>query len=315
VSQTATSAILGLERHRDYNLASLAPPAANLALLLVLVVALDLGLPGAVIAAGAGSVAGMAAAVALFLRATPRNDGPAWPGLVGEALRYGWRAHLANLAWFLHYRADMFLVGYMAGPAALGFYSVAVGLAEKLYMAPSAVGTVLFPRVAATAAAGAPDDVTDRACRHTLWLTLGLALILAAVGRPVIDLLYGADFLPSALPMWLLLPGVVSLALGRVVSADLNGRGRPGTVARANAGLAVANVALNLWWIPIWGAAGAAAATSVSYGAAALLLAWLYRRLSGSRWSDLLVYRRSDWSEFKGALVSLGGPGAREGTR
>ncbi|NIR61792.1 MAG: hypothetical protein GWO02_21060, partial [Gammaproteobacteria bacterium] len=55
---------------------------------------------------------------------------------------------------------------------------------------------------------------------------------------------------------------VLSLSVGRLLSADLNGRGLPASVARVNVAMALVNIALNLWWIPIWGAAGSAAATS-----------------------------------------------------
>jgi Na+-driven multidrug efflux pump len=54
------------------------------------------------------------------------------------------------------------------------------------------------------------------------------------------------------------------------------------------------NVALNLWWIPIWGAAGAAAATSISYTGAVYLMARRYCRETGAAWSELLVLNRRD---------------------
>ncbi|NIR61793.1 MAG: oligosaccharide flippase family protein, partial [Gammaproteobacteria bacterium] len=90
-------------------------------------------------------------------------------------MSYGVRVHVANVAWFLHYRSDMLLVGYLAGPAALGFYATAVGLAEKLNLPPSAVGTVLFPKIAAADAEHA-RRVTPVACRHTFGLTMLLCI-------------------------------------------------------------------------------------------------------------------------------------------
>lgn len=327
-AQTLTAAVLALGRYRTYNVITLVTPAVTLLLLLVLVGGPGLDIAGAVVAAGLGTAAGLIAAVMAFHQVAPAAEPGSDGGVLRAAFGFGWRAHLGNLAWFIHYRADMFLVGYLAGPAALGFYSTAVGLAEKLYLAPSAVGTVLFPRVASgdaerEAAGGREPDGRDagprpgtggsaaesaRACRHTLWLTVALAAALAIVAPPLIELLYGAAFRPSVAPLWALLPGVASLAVGRVVSADLSGRGRPGVVARANGALAAVNVALNLWWIPLWGATGAALATSCSYTAAAFVLARRYRRLAGVGWRDLLLLRRSDRSALA-ALLGLGGGG------
>ena len=303
-----TAAVLGLEQYRRYNLATLAAPIANLILLLVLVVGMRMGIAGAVAAAAAASALGLAAAAAAFFAVAPGRV--RWQrGLVSEAFSYGVRAHVANLAWFLHYRADMFLVGYLTGPAALGYYAVAVGLAEKLYLVPSAVGTVLFPRIAAAE----PEEarrVTPRACRHTLWLTIGFSLILALVAQPLIHGLYGARFSFSVAPLWLLLPGIVSLAVSRLLSADLNGRGMPGVVARANAGMAVLNIALNLWWIPLWGVMGAAAATSVSYSATVILLTRRYVLTTGVPVSELVRFTREDRRELLRAasLLERSGP-------
>jgi O-antigen/teichoic acid export membrane protein len=161
---------------------------------------------------------------------------------------------------------------------------------------------VLFPRVAGASSEDA-RRVTPAASRTTFWLTLGLSALLAIVAWPLVLALYGSEFLPSVAPLWLLLPGLVSLAVGRVLSADLNGRGLPGSVARANGSMAVVNIALNLWWIPIWGAAGAAAATSVSYTAAVLLLGRRYRRESGAGWGELLLLTRADRTRLSDSLA------------
>jgi len=293
------STILGLERYRAYNLASLIGPVATLILLLALVVVLRLGVAGAVLASAGSSLLAVVGAASLLVRTSSGRIRLA-PGVVREAMRYGIRVHAANVAWFLHYRSDMFLVGYLAGPAALGYYATAVGLAEKLNLPPSAVGTVLFPRIAAGTAEDA-RRVTPAACRHTLSLTLLLCVGLALVAWPLIYVLFGSAFLPAVPLLWLLLPGISSLSLGRLLSADLNGRGLPGSVARVNVAMALVNIGLNLWWIPIWGAAGSAAATSISYSAAVVLLGRRYVRASGVRWRELFVLTRAE----RGRLARL----------
>jgi O-antigen/teichoic acid export membrane protein len=290
-AQTFTAATLGLERYREYNLATLIAPITNIMFLVPLVIILDLGVVGAVVSFGGSVLVGVAGAAAIFFTASSgsvRFD----KRILGEAFGFGIRAHVAHLAWFLHYRADMFLIGYITGPAALGFYTTAANVAESLFMAPSAIGTVLFPRVAA-----GPDEarsITPIASRHALWLTLGLATVLALVAWPFIFVLYGQQFLPSVLLLWLLLPGVISLSVGRVLSADLNGRRMPGVVAKVNCSMAVLNLALNLWWIPIFGAAGAAAATSISYTAAVYLLGRRFCRVSGATWPELVWLTEED---------------------
>ncbi len=307
-SLVLTGVLLGVERYGPYNLASLATPTATLALLLVVLVGLGGGVGAAVLATAGGTLAGFGATLLLVRSLPPPPPGGEGGGNLGEALSFGWRAHLSNLAWFLHYRLDMFLVGYMGGPAALGFYATSVGLAEKLYLVPSVIGTLVFPRVAAGGEAGS-RNLTPRASRQSLWITLVLAAVLALVARPVILLLYGRDFLPAVTPLLALLPGVVALAVGRVLSGDLTGRGHPGLVGVVNGAMAAVNVALNLWWIPLWGPTGAALATSVSYSVAVLILAAIYTRRAGVRAGELLGFTARDAADLRAALRVLLRPG------
>jgi O-antigen/teichoic acid export membrane protein len=235
----------------------------------------------------------------------PEEDGnrPTVRGL-RDGLAFGAFSHANSLAWFLHYRVDMFIVSYLVGDMALGFYATSVALAEKLYLVPSIVGTVLFPTVA-RGAGGETQVNTARAVRLTLLVTLGMAVALGVVAYPLVVILYGGEFVPAIRPLWILLPGAVALAVGRVISADLMGRGRPVILLVLNMGATILNLVLNLLWIPVWGIEGAAVATAVSYTAGIPFLAVAYRRISGGRIRDLVVPRRSDWSDLK-AVVRQG---------
>ncbi|MFY7940932.1 MAG: polysaccharide biosynthesis C-terminal domain-containing protein, partial [Burkholderiaceae bacterium] len=79
----------------------------------------------------------------------------------------------------------------------------------------------------------------------------------------------------------LLLPGTLAYSSASGISAYFtNQRGQPWLAG----GIALTSMLLNLglswWWIPLWGAAGAAVATSVSYGVAIVLGLVLFLRLS-----------------------------------
>ena len=61
---------------------------------------------------------------------------------IKQVTKYGLQAHLQTSG-ILNYRVDMFLVnGFGAG---CSYYSVGVGLVEKLWLISNAAGMVLFP--------------------------------------------------------------------------------------------------------------------------------------------------------------------------
>jgi O-antigen/teichoic acid export membrane protein len=60
----------------------------------------------------------------------------------------------------------------------------------------------------------------------------------------------------------------------------------------------ILNVVLNLFWIPRWGIAGAAASSSVSYLMVLALHLALWSRTLGGSWTRTLVVTRSDLREM-----------------
>ena len=294
----ARHALLGLQRYLPFNLLNL----TNNGILAVLFLAALLG-PGGSLRTfcalfTAGSVLSFIAALALALSATgrPRVEG----AYARAALHYGLRSHVGWLAELLNYRLDMLIVQALGGARSLGLYSVAVSIAETLWLVPSCVSVVLMPELASVGANQTPTTTTI--CRLIFSLTLVAAGILAALGAPLVTLLYGAPFRPALWPLLLLLPGVAVFSLAKVLGADFAARGKPGLASQvAGVSLAVTLV-LDLALIPRYEAAGAALASSMAYGVAGALAMRLYARLTGVGAEGLLLARRADlrvaWTVF-----------------
>ena len=120
------------------------------------------------------------------------------------------------------------------------------------------------------------------------------ALALAVIAPFLIRILFGSPFSPSVVGVWLLLPGVVTLSVARVLSSYLLGRNRLKVDFFASlAGLA-ATVALDLVLIPRYGFAGAAVASSIAYTATLIVnMTWVVRHSELSV-KALLVPSRAD---------------------
>jgi O-antigen/teichoic acid export membrane protein len=192
--------------------------------------------------------------------------------LLRRMLVFGFRSYVACALAFLIIRSDMLLVNYFLGTAQAGVYAVAVNMTDLLMVFPTAVGTMLFPRISAQ-----PGDdglLTAAACRHTL---AGMTILCVGAGvlaQPLVHLLYGRAFGGAAIPFLLLLPGVLALSLETIFMNDLAGRGLPPVVIVVpGVGLAL-NVVLNLVFIPRFGLSAAAASSSVAYGVM-LAIAWI----------------------------------------
>ena len=228
-----------------------------------------------------------------------------------RSIKYGLVSHASNITTFLNYRLDLFLVNLLAGPHVAGLYSVAVKLAEQVWIISQAVSTVVFPRLSAMAQDEAGRrTLTPIIARATLWVTLLASGVLAAVGRPLIELLFGSEFRGAALMFLLLLPGIALFSCSRVLANDLAARGLVGVNFVMAIGALVLNTAGNVLLIPRYGALGASCVTSAVYGLDLVVRLAIQHRFTGADWRAIVLPTRQDFHLLRGILGPA--PGSKE---
>jgi O-antigen/teichoic acid export membrane protein len=236
------------------------------------------------------------------------SDGPPSDSQERPDLRYGLKVHLANMLAFLNYRLDILLVNFFIGPAGAGIYTVAVRVAEQLWVLSSSVGIVLLPRLAGLhSTEEIRRQLTPIIAR---WVTLagfGMAMTLALIGDWIVPLAFGAEYAQSAAVLLWLLPGVVVYTWVLVLSPDLQARGRPDLTAWTAAVSLVINVVGTLLLIPSYGVIGAAFASTLSYVMSGVITVAFYKRLSQNRAKDLIRMGRTDWEIVKMAVAMARG--------
>jgi len=203
---------------------------------------------------------------------------PDFRGIGLDMLKYGMICHFSNVMTFFNYRLDMFLVNGMSVKAQVGFYSSSVGLVEKLWLVSQVASTVLLPKIVKETSESARRYLTMHIAGIVLLLSSVAAAILWVVAPLLVRFLWGIDFLPAVPMLRFLLPGIVALAVGRVIASDLAARGKPHyNIICAGLALMV-NIGSNIVLIPKMGGAGAAVATSISYmvGSISGILLYIY---------------------------------------
>jgi hypothetical protein len=226
-------------------------------------------------------------------------------GLLKETLRSSLVLHVGMLLLFLHLRLDLFMVKAWLGTRALGHYSLTVMLGETLPLATEAVALAILPGQVANTLAEAGARAL-RASRATIALGTIFALGWVVLGAPLIRLMFGAEFLPSYIPLVVLLPGMILMGVQRTCGAPALRAGRPGIIVGIYAVSLACNVALNVWWIPRWGLIGASGASSVSYVICTFLFVAWTARLAGIPFHRALTPDRHDWNVLTAAVRQLG---------
>jgi O-antigen/teichoic acid export membrane protein len=202
--------------------------------------------------------------------------------LARRMIGYGLRAYVVTLLAYLLIRIDLLLVNGIQGSEAAGQYSIAVALADGLYLLPVSVAVNMFARVAR----GADRELSVRVFQLVAVVYLAVCLVAVALAGPTIELLFGPAYHPAvSLFLWLL-PGVYFLGVLNVIAYHFAGHGLPKELALVwIPGLAI-NLAIDLTLLPHHGTYIAAISSSVAYAIVLALHLRMFARWLGG-WSFL----------------------------
>lgn len=81
--------------------------------------------------------------------------------------------------------------------------------------------------------------------------------------------------------MKILLPGIALLAVEKILSNDIAARGKPEINMYVSIFNVIFSTILNVFLIPMYGATGAAIATSISYSLSFIIKAVFFKRVTG----------------------------------
>jgi O-antigen/teichoic acid export membrane protein len=188
---------------------------------------------------------------------------------------------VTNVISLLNYRASLFLVERFHGLSTAGTYSVAVTVAELLWLLSSSVTVSAYSKI------GHPDvkvaaSMTVQAVRINVLATVVAAPVLLGLAWWALPWVMGEAYVASLWPLAALLPGVAAYAAASSLSAFYtNHLGRP-QLSGMIAGLSLTvSFVLGLLLVPRFGALGAGIASSLGYTVAIVAAYGVFLRHAG----------------------------------
>lgn len=265
---------------------------------LTLVVWQDWGMPGMVIAAAATHVINGIVALSMTRQW--------WWGRIDWAIiPLLWRRGLplvpSNIAvWLLLYQ-DRWLLAGVISPTAQGHYAVAVLLVSLLALLIDPLRNAWQPLALTYTGQATAGQFYATSLRMYMAVAI-LAVMVMGLWAPELLWLFGGDAAqPAARLIWPLL--LVPLCSGAMTIVGIvpTMHGKLAVLAWSTAVATVVNTLLNLWFIPDWGAMGAAVATGLAAMVMPAMIWWQARQML------VVVY---DWFALMGyAAVGLVGVG------
>jgi len=292
---------LGKNQIAVFNRINWIPTALTFLSVVILVVAIPLGISGALLATIIGPLG-------MFIILLTKNkllssfnfsiDFQVIKSLFSLGIIYA----IAMFATNINYQINIILLDKFSTSYELGIYTKGANITEYLWQIPMLLSTIVFAR-----SAGAKDGLEfSRKVAVLLRISIiliGIAsLILVILARWIIILLYGLEFEPSYKVLQLLMPGVLLMTFFKVLNMDLAGKGKPWIAIISMSPALLLNITINMFLIPRYGARGAAFASACSYSLAAIIFLFSYSKTTKLPIKEIFNFSRKDFTPLINSL-------------
>jgi len=291
---------LGKEDIRHASVVNAAPTILTLVFTVVFVWVLKLGVLGAFAAIFAANLIMLLLVYRIiFTGYRYRITWKYHEGIMKSMIKLGLVNAIAIFIMQLNYRLDILMLKKLSTLEEVGYYSLAMQIAEQLLHIPYAIESIVLSRSANTSDDRFVHRTVASIFRVSLLIGLGGGLFIYLISPWVIPLVFGKAFAGSVVMIRVVLPGILVLLGFRILNSRLTGMGKPQIAIYAFLPALVLNFILNLFLIPRYGGVGAAWATNASYAAGSVAFVLVYARMVGMSLSEIFRYRLSDFQFFK----------------
>jgi stage V sporulation protein B len=279
---------------KEYTILIALQPLFNLGILVLQIFVFHFDLFGAIIAQLISMLIAVAAGLYILWRALMGFRFRINPPLLREMLQYGSKAQIGLILKTISARVDLLIIAYFLEPVAVGYFAVATSVVEVMLFLPASLQEILLPWLMRNLNQKR-EVISSILTRLIFFIVILVSLGLLLVGNWLIVFIFGADYQLSYGLAKYLLPGVVALSIGKIMNISIYARGYPNLVSLAT-GVSVAVLIISdVVLIPVYGVFGAAIGYSLSNLVGAMILIYVFMKLTKAKLAEILVPQRNDF--------------------
>lgn len=223
---------------------------------------------------------------------------------VRDMYAYSVRGYMQLVAENLNPVIGIFIIRYMLTTTDVGLFIVANSLLTIMGTPVLSISFVLFPKLS-RADESSTLETALKVMKLVFLMLVTCSVILLLIGKPVIILLFGQEFEGSVIPLFYLLPGLISMGVFRILTDHLKSINRPEIGSYASSIGFVINIFLTIILLAPGRLYGASIGYSSSFLAAALLLLLYYRYKLDVPYIDLFLISRKDLRSYRKLAVNM----------
>ncbi|MGI6071394.1 MAG: polysaccharide biosynthesis C-terminal domain-containing protein [Lachnospiraceae bacterium] len=212
-----------------------------------------------------------------------------------KLLKFSFFPMLTLLMSALSYRIDVIMLDGRVPDAAIGVYSIGIAIAERIWMIPDAMRGVMLSHLAR----GKDETETAFVIRMSNTGCLLLIIAIIALGKPFINIFFGAEYQEAYPITMLIIMGAFSMIYYKLISAYNIAMGKRTITFVLLTISVVVNMVVNWFLVPVWGIYGAGAASLISYSLCGIMFIIFFCHTIHVPFKDMLIIKRSDLARVK----------------
>lgn len=223
-----------------------------------------------------------------------------------ELLKYSGPMLFYSILVSILYWVDSISLGYYKTPYEVGLYNAAVPLALLIAIVPELFTQLFFPMIARHQASNKLELAKQLTKQVTKWIfaiNLPVFIVLFLYPGAVINILFGAEFLPASIALKILAINVLISSVGAVSTTLVSASGKSRLVLMNILAAAVLNLVLNSFLVPMGSILGMDNANGIVGASMATLISIFF--LNGLFFYQARKILRSSPFRWKMVLVAL----------
>lgn len=191
---------------------------------------------------------------------------------------------LSGISSMVILKADVLMLGFFCTPREVGVYGMALFVNEAVNVVFDSILRICLPKASALSGEGNEEKIWmlfRQSVKNIYIGVLAITVVVAAAAPAVLSLVYKGRYDDSLVLIYIFLGASLVKPAGYVAGVILGATGRIRLDNRICWATAVLNVGCNYFFIPAWGAVGAALASLLSFSVMTVLYVVSIRRLTG----------------------------------
>lgn len=199
-----------------------------------------------------------------------------------KLVTYGSYSALLVILFQTLYHVDIIMVRYFLTNVDTGYYRAALQTSEFMWFVPWALQIALLHSVSNMWANGEEEHISamiSKLIKYTTIFIILLSIGIFVLANSFLGIYFGSEFVTAKIPLLLLLPGILGFSIARIIVPIIQSKGELKQLIILMIGISSMNLILNYLLIPLYGIAGAAIATSISYSSMLLMSVYAAKKI------------------------------------